>query len=212
MTTLLVAGFGRFPGAPKNPTAALVARLGRRRRVARGDTRVVAHVFATEYAAVDAELPALIARERPDAILLFGVATKAKRLRIELMARNRRSTLFPDAGRVRPARSTIAPGAPSWHVTRAPVIRLAAAARAVGVRPIFSRNAGRYLCNFAYWHALESAARGQGPRLAVFVHVPPLPLTPRPRRKKPTRHLTAADLARAGEAIAIALLAAAKAV
>lgn len=211
MTTLLIAGFGRFPGAPVNPTAALVARLARRRRPAMADVRLVTHVFATRYAAVDAELPALIAREAPDAVLLFGVATKAKTVRIELFARNRRSVLFPDAARVRSVLAAIEPGGPAWLQTQAPIARLAAAARASGVPPIFSRNAGHYLCNYAYWHALDHAARDNGPRFAVFVHVPPLRLTRRPRRvvKGNDRHrLTAAHLARAGEAIALAMLAA----
>jgi pyroglutamyl-peptidase len=210
--TLLIAGFGRFPGAPVNPTAALVARLAHLRRPVLGDARLVTHVFATRHAAVDRELPALIAREKPDAILLFGVATKAKAIRIELLARNRRSVLFPDAGGVRPTSAAIESGAPAWRATRAPVARLAAAARAAGVRPTLSHHAGGYLCNYAYWHALKSVARDNGPRLAVFVHVP-LPLARRPRRPhndKGDRRLSAADLTRAGEAILLALLAAAR--
>ena len=108
MPVILVTGFGRFPGAPINPTATLVARLERSRRPALAHLRIATHVFATRYAAVDCELPALIVRENPDAILLFGVATKAKRLRIELLARNRASVLFPDAGGAKPATTMIA--------------------------------------------------------------------------------------------------------
>ncbi len=103
MTAILVTGFGRFPGAPINPTIALIAALKRRRRPALAELRLATHVFATRYAAVDRDLPALIAREKPDAIVLFGVAAKAKRLRIELFARNRASVLFPDAGGTKPA-------------------------------------------------------------------------------------------------------------
>jgi len=103
MAAILITGFERFPGAPINPTAALVARLKRTRRPALADIRIATHVFATRYAAVDQELPALIAREKPDAILLFGVATKAKCLRIELLARNRALVLFPDAGGAKPS-------------------------------------------------------------------------------------------------------------
>jgi pyroglutamyl-peptidase len=107
MAAILVTGFGRFPGAPFNPTTGLVGRLKRSRRPALADVRVVTHVFATRYAAVDRELPALIARENPDAILLFGVATRAKSVRIERIARNRISLLFPDAGGAKPCLATI---------------------------------------------------------------------------------------------------------
>ena len=59
--TILITGFGPFPGAPFNPTGALVTELARRRIPALRHIRRVAHVFATSYAAVDRELPALLA-------------------------------------------------------------------------------------------------------------------------------------------------------
>ena len=95
MTTLLVTGFGPFPGAPFNPTTPLVKRLARLRRPGLADVRIVGHVFPTSYAAVERELPALIARHKPDALLMFGLATRAKRLRIETRARNALA-LLPD--------------------------------------------------------------------------------------------------------------------
>ena len=209
MPVILVTGFGRFPGAPINPTAALVARLERSRRPAFADLRIAAHVFATRYAAVDQELPALIAREKPDAIVLFGVATKAKRLRLELVARNRASVLFPDAGGAKPATTMIARGGPSWRVGRFSPQRLLAAARSAGVRPILSRNAGAYLCNYAYWRALEAAARAGGPRVVAFVHTPPLRLKARPCRAKRERQTGSmhalARLTRVSEAMLIAI-------
>lgn len=209
MPVILATGFGRFPGAPINPTAALVARLERSRRPALAGLRVATHVFATRYAAVDQELPALIARERPDAILLFGVATKAKRLRVELVARNRASVLLPDAGGAKPAATMIARGGPSWRVGRFPPQRLLAAARSAGARPTLSRNAGAYLCNFAYWRALEAAARADGPRVVAFVHMPPLCLKARPYRAQRERQAESmpalARLTRVSETMLIAI-------
>ena len=55
--TILLTGFGPFPGAPFNPASSLPVRLATRRRPALHDVRRVAHVFRTSYAAVDAELP-----------------------------------------------------------------------------------------------------------------------------------------------------------
>src|SRR5207253_1411523 len=93
--TVLLTGFGPFPGAPFNPTAGLAQRLAARRRPAFADVSRIAHVFETSYAAVERELPALLKRVRPDVVLLFGVATRSKYLRIETRARNARSPLFP---------------------------------------------------------------------------------------------------------------------
>lgn len=209
MPVILVTGFGRFPGAPINPTAALVDRLERSRRPALADLRIATHVFATRYAAVDHELPVLIAREKPDAIVMFGVATKAKRLRLELIARNRASVLFPDAGGAKPATTMISSEGPSWRVGRFSPQRLLAAARSAGGHPTQSRNAGAYLCNYAYWRALEAAARAGGPRVVAFVHIPPLRLKARPRRAQPERKAASmhalAHLTRSSETMLIAI-------
>lgn len=202
MASILVTGFGRFPGATRNPTVALVARLGRVRRPALSDCRIATHVFATRYAAVDRELPDLIAREKPDLVMLFGVARKEKRLRIELVARNRTSVLLPDAGGAKPTRGIIAAGGPASRMGRFSPHPLLAAIRAIGLRAGVSRNAGAYLCNYAYWRALEAADRtADGPRIAVFVHVPPIPATARPKKndgRNTRRPPSIASLTRAG--------------
>jgi pyroglutamyl-peptidase len=202
MTTILLTGFGDFPGAPINPTTALVARLARTAR--RRGVRCIAHVFATRYAAVDRELPALIAAHRPDAIVMFGLAGRRRRVSIETCARNRISA-FPDAGGAVPQRRAIAPGAPAIARGRAPFTRLLAAARATRVTTGMSRDAGAYLCNYVYWRALEAAAEPDGPRIAVFIHVPRVGQKFRPRKRAKQREFTFDELVRVGRAIVAAV-------
>ena len=67
--TILITGFGPFPGAPFNPTEPLAVELARRPHPAFANVRRVAHVFRVSYEAVDRELPALIAREKPQAFV-----------------------------------------------------------------------------------------------------------------------------------------------
>ena len=78
MPTILITGFGPFPGAPFNPTVALVQRLVRLRRPALADVTIVGHVFDTSYAAVDRDLPTLIEKYRPDALLMFELAARTR--------------------------------------------------------------------------------------------------------------------------------------
>jgi pyroglutamyl-peptidase len=167
---------------------------------------LVGHVFATSYAAVDCELPQLIARHRPDVLLMFGVATREKRIRIETRARNALA-LLPDASNTSPGRQAILPGGPASLRMPMPAAKLLNAARGARVPAYLSRDAGRYLCNYLCWRGAE-AVGAQGPRLAAFVHVPPLARTA--RRKGRGRGLDAADLARAGEAVLMAVAAAAR--
>jgi pyroglutamyl-peptidase len=206
--TVLLTGFGPFPGARFNPTATLPGRLAVRRRPALADVTRVAHVFRTSYAAVDEELPALLRRIRPDVMLMFGVATRTDYLRIETCARNARSLLFSDVDGQALATSAITIGAPSTRAGRAPHQALLAAVQGKRIPARLSHSAGRYLCNFIYWQAL-AAAHGNGAPLVQFIHVPLVRCTPtRPGSRR--RGLTLADLARAGEAILLKLVAAAR--
>lgn len=196
--TVLITGFGPFPGAPFNPTAALVAALARRPRTYAG-VRRVAHVFATSYETVDRELPALIARERPAALLMFGLAQRTKHLRIETQARNVLSRTHADVAGLLPATGTIAPDGPSTIALPAPTRRMLAAARAAGVTAALSHDAGSYLCNYLCWRASETAKTPVGPRLVSFVHVPLVqPLMAASAGSTPR---TLGDLVHAGEAI-----------
>ena len=201
MTTVLITGFGRFPGAPFNPSGPLAKAVGRRRRPAFADTRRIVHVFETSYAAVDRDLPKLIAKHRPDIVLLFGLAARTPHLRVESRARNARSILFPDVTGFRPDVRAIVRGEPARHGP-APLNLLASAARHTGLRTRISHDAGRYLCNYVYWRGLEASRSGTP--LVQFIHIPPVARGPRrPTRK---RRPSPAALARAGEAILLALL------
>ena len=205
MTTILITGFGPFPGAPYNPTEQLVRQLVKLRRPALHDVNLVPHVFVTSYAAVDRELPALIAEHKPDALLMFGLASRTRHIRIEMRARNALA-LLPDATSASLGRRTIVAGAAAMPMP-APAMHLLSSARSARIPAALSRDAGRYLCNYLCWRAAEAAARPQGPRLAAFVHVPLTGRSPRPRGP---RRYTADDLSRAGSRILLTLAAAAR--
>jgi pyroglutamyl-peptidase len=207
MVTVLITGFGPFPGMRANPTEPLVAHLARLRRPALRDVRLVGHVFPTRYAAVDEDLPKLIAQHRPDALLMFGVAPRRRHISIETRARNALA-LLPDAGSASLGRHAIGGDLPERRMP-APVRHLLRAARAGRLAAALSHDAGKYLCNYLCWRAAEAVTAGRVPRLAAFVHVPQVPCTVRPCGAGP-RPLAAADLARAGERILIAVAAAAR--
>jgi pyroglutamyl-peptidase len=193
---VLLTGFGPFPGAPFNPTAPLVRRLA---RATQPGVKRAEHVFRTSYAAVDRELPALIERDKPDVLIMFGVATATRHLRIETVARNTVSVVLPDATGTLPQSEMIAFEGVESVPLRAPVRRLLHAARSARVPAMLSRDAGQYLCNYLCWQASAAAAQRGGPRLAAFIHVP---LVDPPHRRRSARaSMTFDDLVRAGEAI-----------
>jgi pyroglutamyl-peptidase len=204
---VVLAGFGPFPGAPVNPSGALAKALVRSRRPAHAGLDRSAHVFATSYAAVDHNLPKLFA-DKPDIVLLFGLAGRRRQICVETRARNAVSVIFPDASRHRPSRSVIKLGGQPELTGHAPFAQLVSAVRAHKVPVRMSRDAGRYLCNYIYWRALERAAKGS--TLVQFVHIPSLCRNTQPKRRRGRHSLSLADLIRAGESLLIALVAASR--
>ena len=204
---VLLTAFGPFPGAPFNPTVPLVKALIRRRRPALASVTYATHVFATTYASVDRDLTKLLAN-RPHVVLMFGLAGRTRHLRVETRARNAASVLFPDASGHHPPHNVIEHGRPPSLKGRAPFVRLASAGRASGFDVRVSRDAGRYLCNYAYWRGLERAPGGRP--LVQFVHIPRVRPHPQPRRPLRRRSASLAQLIDASEAILIALIAASR--
>jgi pyroglutamyl-peptidase len=197
---ILVTGFGPFPGAPYNPTETLVARLLRLRRPALGDVELFGHIFPVTYTAVDRQLPVLLAKHRPQGLLMFGLAARTPYLRVETRARNAVTTIWPDAEHARARKGSIARerDAMMFGPHTAKLLR---AADSTGIDARASRNAGSYLCNYLSWRAIEATAGDSGPRLAAFIHVPLLARDGSTARKGNGGRITAEELVDAGEAM-----------
>ena len=168
---ILITGFGPFPGAPFNPTMKLVERLMHLRRPAFDDVEFSRHIFHVTYATVDRELPQLLKKHRPHALLMFGLADRTHFLRVETRARNAVTTTFPDADGTRTGKGSIAGDADA--VMFGPhTAKLLRAALATGIDARASRDAGAYLCNYLSWRAIEATQQDKGPELAAFIHIP----------------------------------------
>jgi pyroglutamyl-peptidase len=200
---ILLTGFGPFPGAPYNPTQPLVARLRQLRRPALDDVEIASHIFPVTYAAVDRQLPEVLATVKPDALLMFGLAARTSYLRVETRARNAVTMLWPDAANTRSSKRGIE-GQADAMMFGPHTARLLRAARLTGIDARASRDAGAYLCNYLSWRAIEHA-RADGPKLAAFIHIPLLARSGAVRRKGAAR-ITLEELVDAGEAMLIEMV------
>lgn len=215
MTRILITGFEAFPGAPYNPTPKLIERLLRLRRPALADVERIGHIFPVTYEAVDRQLPELIARHHPDALLMFGLATRTPYLRVETRARNTVTQIFPDAAHAQVRSRTLEAGAESTRRFGPHTAKLLRAAQATGIDARLSLSAGFYLCNYLSWRAIEAtrhdsekwepvfgqnhAEKKGGPRLAAFIHVPLVPRDAAHQRKRGA--VTFEQMVDAGEAV-----------
>lgn len=168
-----VAGFGPFPGVPKNPSGEIVRALGKLARFRAAGIALDTGILETSYGSVRSEQKTLLDK-RPDAIVLFGVAGSAKRICVETIARNRASLLHPDHSRFTPlSRKLLGDGIATLRA-RGSAIRVRAAIRATGAQAELSINAGSYLCNAAFYEVLAATAAWDPAPLTFFIHVPPL--------------------------------------
>lgn len=190
---LLVTGFGPFPGVRHNPSGQIALAVGRSARLKRQGVRIAAHELIVTYAALP-DLVELIDREKPDAILMFGIAARTKQPRLERRGENRTRPLSVDASGTRPKSRKLDETAPLIRNVRVALEPLRLAIQQQGFKPTLSNNAGAYLCNAVLFTAL-----GEKPDApCIFVHVPKL------SRDGITR------MAKAGEDLAAMLLAQAR--
>jgi pyroglutamyl-peptidase len=206
---VLVAGFGPFPGAAKNPSGQLALLVARSRRVAASGAKIIGAIIPTVYQEVFSTFTDVLKIEKPDAVLLFGLAGSRPFMRIETRAMNVVSSLHPDAAGEKSVNHSLVAGSPQILNARAPVHHLLKVARGTGAEAKLSVNAGRYICNAAFFHALDAARKTGEPKLVAFVHIP------WPRGRRPLRpqnrkgnHPPFETLRRAGEEILLALVAA----
>ncbi len=170
MARVLLTGFGPFPGAAINPSAWLAETLpGRVRGL---DCDLHAKVLPTEWAAIADLTPRLHETLQPHVTIHFGLSQRARGFRIERSAHNRAGPRADAAGAL-PSSRVICPSGPARLDTSLPASALAAHLKQRGIAAAPSRSAGRYLCNFLYYLSLDWAARQDGARTVLFVHMPP---------------------------------------
>lgn len=170
---ILVCAFGPFPGVPVNPSQRAAGDMLRLRRPALAGVALHLDILPTRWDAL-AHLDARLTDLAPDVVLLLGVAARRRRVSIEALAVNA-ARPFPDAARRHPPHRRLAPAGPDRLVGRVAATPRAIALRRAGVAAAASRDAGRYLCNASYFHALDWAAHRSGhavPPPVLFVHLP----------------------------------------
>jgi pyroglutamyl-peptidase len=170
---ILVTGFGPFPGQPFNASAALVAALAEDEAVAALPAEVAVDILPTDWRRGLELAGRLTETFRPDAVVHFGVSSKARHFEIETRAFNA-ARLAPDCSGAMPAGYHIVRGAPPVLSATLPAPLLLRRLRLAGLPVSLSRDAGRYLCNAALYHSLAKAARSNRRTQVGFIHMPAL--------------------------------------
>ncbi|MDP1616376.1 hypothetical protein [Phenylobacterium sp.] len=169
MTTprLLLCGFGSFPEAPLNPSAAVIATLAREAWAPPG-AEIDFLTLPVQWQGAAETILRQLQSTPAGGVLVVGVAVEAEAFRVETLGRNCASRDRPDqAGRVWGSPHVAEAGADVIAAT-APCQAMASALETEGLPVTLSEDAGDYLCNFTLYRLLHAKA---APRVG-FLHVP----------------------------------------
>lgn len=173
--TILLTGFGPFPGISTNASAEMVPRLASAagKRMTGFDVR--AEILPTEWRDGPARLTRLLSEFEPVLALHFGVSSRTEGFAIEMRGRNA-CAASPDAAGDKPASERIHEHGPDTLPATLPVHHIVARLRRSGLPARISHDAGDYLCNALLYHSLMLAQRhAQSPIggwRAGFIHIP----------------------------------------
>lgn len=168
--SILITGFGPFPGVPINASGLLVARLARTARRHFPDARIHSAVLPTQWLRGPALARSAMTRAQPDIAIHFGVSSKAQSFVLEECGVNACLLSVDEAGALPPL-SHLEPEGPAHRLTTLPVGPIIDRLRRLGLPAVASDDAGRYLCNAILYQSLghlTGAKRG----IAGFVHLP----------------------------------------
>lgn len=175
-TRILITGFGAFPGVAANASAGfsravaetlltqIATRSGQPIDVHCAELRVDWHTIHTQIAA-------LYEQVQPALAIHIGVCTSANGLVVERQAHNA-CALEQDATGHLPLSEQLARDSNAVLKTHLPVNDLVANVADGSVELSVSDDAGRYLCNAAYYTSLVQTAQQAQPGDAVFIHIP----------------------------------------
>lgn len=172
--TVLITGFGPFPGHSQNASALLAGLVAEAARARLPGYDIHSAILPVEWKAGPASLRELIAEAKPILAVHFGVSRRTTRFAIEQRAINEASGSCDAAGEL-PGACQVATDGPSELTSTLPAPLILDRLRRLGIPAQLSRDAGRYLCNAILYTSLAEARRSATPGVVSrrgFIHVP----------------------------------------
>lgn len=161
---VLITGFGPFLDHRQNPSDRLARALDDRYA---GPARLKAcSPLPVELGRAAQRALRAVEHHNACAVVAFGLAAGARRIRLERRALNRSDSRAPDNAGVVGAGRAVIPGAPFVRRATIPLEPIRAALWARSIASETSDDAGGYVCNDLYYRLLHAGVP------ALFVHVP----------------------------------------
>nr|ACU14855.1 unknown [Glycine max] len=186
-TTIHVTGFKKFHGVSENPTETIANNLteymnkkGLPKRLVIGSSSILETAGQGALVPLYQRLQSAVNAKDSESSnsnkiiwLHFGVNSGATRFAIEKQAVNEANFRCPDEMGWKPQKVPIVPsdgGISRTRETTLPVVEITKALTEKGYEVMISDDAGRFVCNYVYYHSLRFAE--QNGIKSLFVHVP----------------------------------------
>ncbi|KAL5582707.1 hypothetical protein UlMin_015149 [Ulmus minor] len=185
--TIHVTGFKKFHGVPENPTETIVSNLKeyvKKKGLPKGLTIGSCNILETAgqgalhtlYKTLQSSISDKDSESSNSGGVIwihFGVNSGATKFAIEHQAVNEATFRCPDEMGWKPQKVPIIPadgGISHKRETSLPVEEIAKALASKGYEVMTSDDAGRFVCNYIYYHSLRFSE--QNKTKSLFVHVP----------------------------------------
>jgi len=165
---ILLIGYSVFSGFQLNPSEEIITRLD---GASINGYRVMGLVLPVSYRYVQGTLPRILEEERPDIVLGIGLAPRAIRPVIELVASNVASFRIRDEDGALVGYEYVAGSGLEAVRTTLPVSIVLDECRRRGLDIAAGVSIGTYLCGIAGYYIMKYAEVRK--RIGGFIHIPP---------------------------------------
>jgi pyroglutamyl-peptidase len=153
LVKILITGFEPWDGHEINPSGVVARALG-------------GEELPVDFAEAGRELRRLVRKQRPDGLLMLGLAPTRKRIALEAVALN--IDHHETRGSNSRWRKPILKGSPLALETRLPLDLIRRRLKSAGIPSAVSHHAGTFICNHVFYLGLTLM---DGP--CGFIHLPP---------------------------------------
>lgn len=165
---IMVTGFGPFGQNETNPTKEVLGLLPK---------SIYGHpIVKVELPVIFDEcfdvLKSYIGRNKPDVIIMLGLAGGRTAITPERIAVNLKDARIPDNAGNKPQDEEIVPGGTIAYFSRLPLREIEAALQVKKIPVQVSNSAGLYVCNNIFYHVMNCIASHNLQTKAGFIHVP----------------------------------------
>lgn len=166
--TIIVTGFGPFLSHQTNPTIEVLKRLPESIH----NHTIIPIELPVEYDTCFADLEPFITKYNPDAIVLLGLASGSKTMRLERLAINLKDSIHGDNKGQRFTDEPILKGGALAYPSTLPLRAIEQELQANEIPISISNTAGLYVCNNLFYHTMHHVHNQEKSIPAGFIHVP----------------------------------------